>query len=77
MYHFVQYLYHFIFIYHVNTYCEFSRVLLPICSQRNAQYRRVVKDRTLKDRLTTEPLKDRANDRMDGSFPKVLSIICL
>ena len=38
---------------------------------------RVVKDRTLKDRLTTEPLKDRANDRMDGSFPKVLSIICL
>ena len=39
--------------------------------------RRVVKDRTDKDRLTTEPLKDRANDRMDGSFPKVLSIICL
>ena len=37
------------------------------------ELRRVVKDRMLKDRLTT----DRANDRMDGSFPKVLSIICL
>jgi len=41
---------------------------------RNDDFGRVVKDRTLKDRLTTERLKDRCNDRTDDNFLKGLSI---